>query len=307
MLAAVNHPTIAAIYGAEQDGDTRYIVMELVEGETLAQRLSTGALPVADSLRIASQIAEALEVAHEKGVIHRDLKPANIKITPEAKVKVLDFGLAKAMELPFAGDMSRSPTLVMSDSRPGEIVGTPEFMSPEQARGKETDRRTDIWAFGCILFESLSGKRAFTGETVPDAVGAILHLEPDWSALPARTPERIRELLVKCLEKDPGRRLRDAGDARLDIEAALAGMSGAGGARGRRNASRWKTLAAVAAGAALAVGGVFLRQAADRRLRRGRRRPTARGPALPQPDQHGRGRPLGRRRSRTRSARASPT
>ncbi len=243
MLAAVNHPTIAAIYGAEQDGETRYIVMELVEGETLAQRLSTGALPVADSLRIASQIAEALEVAHEKGVIHRDLKPANIKITPEAKVKVLDFGLAKAMELPFAGDMSRSPTLVMSDSRPGEIVGTPEFMSPEQARGKETDRRTDIWAFGCILFESLSGKRAFTGETVPDAVGAILHLEPDWSALPARTPERIRELLVKCLEKDPGRRLRDAGDARLDIEAALAGMSGAGALAAAGNASRWKTLA----------------------------------------------------------------
>ena len=257
MLAAVNHPTIAAIYGAEQDGTTRYIVMELVEGETLAQRLSTGPLPVADALRTASQIAEALEVAHEKGVIHRDLKPANIKITPEGKVKVLDFGLAKAMELPFAGDMSRSPTLVMSESRPGEIVGTPEFMSPEQARGKETDRRTDIWAFGCILFESLSGKRAFTGETVPDAVGAILHLEPDWAALPARTPERIRELLVKCLEKDPGRRLRDAGDARLDIEAALAGMSGAGALAAAGKASRWKMLAAVAAGAALAVGAYF--------------------------------------------------
>ncbi len=257
MLAAVNHPTIAAIYGAEQDGATRYIVMELVEGETLAQRLSTGALPVADALRTASQIAEALEVAHEKGVIHRDLKPANIKITPEGKVKVLDFGLAKAMDLPFAGDMSRSPTLVMSDSRPGEIVGTPEFMSPEQARGKETDRRTDIWAFGCILFESLSGKRAFAGETVPDAVGAILHLEPEWAALPARTPERIRELLVKCLEKDPGRRLRDAGDARLDIEAALAGMSGAGALAAAGKTARWKTLAAVVAGAALAVAAYF--------------------------------------------------
>ncbi|HTR02833.1 MAG TPA: protein kinase [Thermoanaerobaculia bacterium] len=254
MLAAVNHPTIAAIYGAEEDGATRYIVMELVEGETLAQRLSTGPLAVTDALRAASQVAEALEVAHEKGVIHRDLKPANIKITPEGKVKVLDFGLAKAMELPFAGDMSRSPTLVMSDSRPGEIVGTPEFMSPEQARGKETDRRTDIWAFGCILFESLSGKRAFTGETVPDAVGAILHLEPDWASLPPRTPERIRELLRLCLEKDPGRRLRDAGDARLEIEAALAGISGSGALAPARTAGGWSLAAAVAAGIAVAFG-----------------------------------------------------
>jgi Flp pilus assembly protein TadD/TolB-like protein len=253
MLASVNHPTIAAIYGAEQDGPTRYIVMELVEGETLAQRLASGPLAIPDALRISSQIAEALEVAHEKGVIHRDLKPANIKITPEGKVKVLDFGLAKAMELPFAVDISTSPTLVMSDSRPGQILGTPEFMSPEQARGKETDRRTDIWAFGCILFEALSGKRAFTGETVPDVVGAILHVDPDWASLPARTPELVRELLRMCLEKDPGRRLRDAGDARLEIESALAGMSGAGAATAAGRSGRWKTLAAVAAGAALAL------------------------------------------------------
>jgi Flp pilus assembly protein TadD/TolB-like protein len=258
MLAAVNHPTIAAIYGAEEDGSTRYIVMELVEGETLQQRLSTGSLTVVDALRVASQVAEALEVAHEKGVIHRDLKPANIKITPEGKVKVLDFGLAKAMELPFAGDMSKSPTLVISDSRPGEIVGTPEFMSPEQARGKETDRRTDIWAFGCILFESLTGKRAFTGETVPDAVGAILHLEPEWASLPARTPERVRELLRMCLEKDPGRRLRDAGDARLEIESALAGMSGAGALAATTSTRRWKTLLAVLAGAAALVAGFLI-------------------------------------------------
>jgi tetratricopeptide (TPR) repeat protein len=258
MLAAVNHPTIAAIYGAEEDGDTRYIVMELVEGETLAQRLSTGPLAIPDALRAASQVAEALEVAHEKGVIHRDLKPANIKITPGGKVKVLDFGLAKAMELPFAGDMSRSPTLVMSDSRPGEIVGTPEFMSPEQARGKETDRRTDIWAFGCILFECLSGKRAFAGETVPDAVGAILHLEPDWTRLPARTPERVRELLRMCLEKDPGRRLRDAGDARLEIESALAGMSGAGALDVAQTGRRWRVAVAIAAGAVLAIAGYLL-------------------------------------------------
>src|SRR5262245_22085113 len=261
MLAAVNHPTIAAIYGAEEDGETRYIVMELVEGETLGQRLSTGALPISESLRIAAQIAEALEVAHEKGVIHRDLKPANIKITPGGKVKVLDFGLAKAMELPFAGDMSRSPTIVMEDSRPGEIVGTPEFMSPEQARGKETDRRTDVWAFGCILYESLSGKRAFTGETVPDAVSAILSQEPDWSALPARTPPRIRELLARCLEKDNGRRLRDAGDARLEIEAALAGVSGSGAAfaAARGPFARWKIAAALAVVAGVAVAGLRLR------------------------------------------------
>jgi Flp pilus assembly protein TadD/TolB-like protein len=266
MLAAVNDPTIAAIYGAEEDGTVRYIVMELVEGETLAQRLASGSLAVPDALRIASQVAEALEVAHEKGVIHRDLKPANIKITPDGKVKVLDFGLAKAMELPFSADMSHSPTLVMSDSRPGEIVGTPEFMSPEQARGKETDRRTDIWAFGCILFESLSGKRAFTGETVPDAVGAILHLEPDWAALPARTPERVRELLRLCLEKDPGRRLRDAGDARLEIEAALAGLSGSGAALAPAGAPRrWRTIAALAAAALLAaLAVIFVRSPAGK-------------------------------------------
>jgi tetratricopeptide (TPR) repeat protein len=256
MLAAVNHPTIAAIYGAEEDGETRYIVMELVEGETLAQRLSTGPFAVADSLRIGAGIAEALEVAHEKGVIHRDLKPANIKINREGKVKVLDFGLAKAMERPFAADMSRSPTLVMDDSRPGDVVGTPEFMSPEQARGKETDRRTDIWAFGCVLYEMLTGKRAFTGETVPDVLAAILDKEPAWQALPARTPQRVRDLLVRCLEKDPGRRLRDAGDARLELEAELVGMSGAGAASTLAGRKSWKV--AVAAAAAIAAAGAYL-------------------------------------------------
>jgi tetratricopeptide (TPR) repeat protein/predicted Ser/Thr protein kinase len=259
LLAAVNHATIAAIYGAEEDGETRYIVMELVEGETLANRLSAGPLPVADALRIAAQIAEALEVAHAKGVIHRDLKPANIKITPEGKVKVLDFGLAKALDLPYAGDMSRSPTVAMEHSRPGDIVGTPEFMSPEQTRGKDTDRRTDVWAFGCILFEMLSGRRAFTGETVSDAIAAILQQEPDWKALPARTPPHVRELLQKCLEKDAGRRLRDAGDARLEIEAALAGMSGAGPhVSAFAPGVRWRVVAAAAAGAALAIVGYLV-------------------------------------------------
>jgi Flp pilus assembly protein TadD/TolB-like protein len=161
------------------------------------------------------------------------------------------------MEIPFVGDMSRSPTLVMSDSRPGEIVGTPEFMSPEQARGKETDRRTDIWAFGCIVYESLSGQRAFTGETVPDAIGAILHVDPDWTKLPARTPERVRELLRLCLEKDPGRRLRDAGDARLEIESALAGMSGAGAIGPAHSPFAWRTVAIAALAVALGVAGAL--------------------------------------------------
>ncbi len=257
MLAAVNHSAIAAIYGAEEDGPIRYIVMELVEGETLAQRLDAGSLAIADALRIGAQIAEALEFAHEKGVLHRDLKPANIKVTPEGKVKVLDFGLAKAMTLPFAGDISRSPTVVLDTSTQGEIVGTPEFMSPEQARGKETDRRTDVWSLGCILYEMLTGRRAFTGETVPDVLAAILHKEPDWAALPARTPQRVRDLLVRCLEKDPGRRVRDAGDVRLELEATLAGLSGAGvvGEAPRRFA--WRAAGVAILLVAAAIGAYF--------------------------------------------------
>ena len=259
MLAAVNHPSIAAIYGAEEDGSARYIVMELVEGDTLADLLIGGPLPVAESLRLSVQILEALEVAHEKGVIHRDLKPANIKITPENKVKILDFGLAKAMDLPYAGDISRTPTAVMDQSRAGDILGTPGFMSPEQARGKDTDRRTDIWAFGCLLYEMLTGRRAFRGESLPDVIVAILEREPDWNALPARVPERVRELLRRCLEKDPGHRLRDAADAQMEIESALAGMSGsaAGAAPPIRRRPPWKMVAAILAGAALAAAAYF--------------------------------------------------
>ena len=221
MLAAVNHPAIAAIYGAEEDRDVRYIVMELVPGETLAEKLVGGPLPMPEALGLAAQIAEALSVAHERGVIHRDLKPANIKVTPEGRVKVLDLGLAKAMQIEAPpGDFSKSPTVAADASRPGHLLGTPGFMSPEQARGKETDRRTDIWAFGCVLYEMLTGKRAFGGETVPDILAAILEREPDWKALPAATPPRVRELLSRCLEKNANDRLRDAGDARLEIEQA---------------------------------------------------------------------------------------
>ena len=290
MLAAVNHPTIAAIYGAEEDGSTRYIVMELVEGDTLAERLSGGALPVADALRIGAGIVEALEVAHEKGVIHRDLKPANIKLNREGKVKVLDFGLAKAMDLPFTGDMSRTPTLVMGDSRPGDVVGTPEFMSPEQARGKETDRRTDIWAFGCILFEMLSGRRAFTGETIPDVLLAILDREPDWAALPVRTPQRVRELLARCLEKDPARRLRDAGDARLELESTLAGLSGAGPmpVTGRR--FPWRTVGFAAVVGILAVAAYLVVRT---KAERSPARPSTRRPPVSQSHRLPRRRALG--------------
>lgn len=254
LLASLNHPGIAAVYGFEEAGGIPYIVMELVPGETLTQRLASGALTLADSLSLARQIAEALEAAHEKGVVHRDLKPANIKITPEGKVKVLDLGLAKAFDVKSTSeeDMSRSPTLVLDQTRPGVILGTAEFMSPEQARGKAVDKRTDIWAFGCILYEMLSGRRAFTGETISDVIAAILSSDPDWTALPHETPLRIRELLTGCLEKDANRRLRDIGDARIEINRALGekkdGLPRPIAAAARRR--RWPALAMVAIAAA---------------------------------------------------------
>ena len=223
MLAALNHPNIATIHGLEQSNGTSYLVMELVSGETLAERIKReGALPIEEASAIAKQIAEALEAAHEKGIIHRDLKPANVKVTPEGKVKVLDFGLAKA----FAGDAanddpSNSPTLTMAATMHGVVLGTAAYMSPEQARGKAVDKRTDIWAFGCVLYELLTGKPAFHGEDVTDILAAVVRAEPDWQALPATTPVKIRDLLRRCLQKDKALRLRDAGDARLEIQEAL--------------------------------------------------------------------------------------
>jgi serine/threonine protein kinase/Tol biopolymer transport system component len=224
MLASLNHPNIATIHGLEQSGGTSYLVMELVPGETLQERVKReGAVPIEEALSIAKQIAEALEAAHEKGIVHRDLKPANVKVTPEGKVKVLDFGLAKA----FAGDTAssnpaESPTLSAAATMQGTILGTAAYMSPEQARGKAVDKRTDIWAFGCVLYELLAGRQAFPGETTTEILAAVLREEPDWQALPASTPVKIRDLLRRCLQKDVNRRARDAGDVRIEIEEALA-------------------------------------------------------------------------------------
>src|ERR1700692_4625634 len=219
MLASLNHPNIATIYGLEQSDGTSYLVMELVAGETLAERVKReGAVPVEEALAICKQIAEGLEAAHEKSIIHRDLKPANVKVTPEGKVKVLDFGLAKAFEGDAANDdPSNSPTLSMAATMPGVILGTAAYMSPEQARGKQVNKATDIWAFGCVFYELLTGKQAFQGEDVAGILAAVLRVEPDLSRLPETTPPAIHRLLQRCLRKDKRQRLQDATDARIEI------------------------------------------------------------------------------------------
>jgi Tol biopolymer transport system component len=230
MLAALNHPNIATIFGLEQSGATQYLVMELVPGDTLQQRIKRdGPVPIEEALAIAKQIAEALEAAHEKGIIHRDLKPANVKLTPEGKVKVLDFGLAKA----FAGDatsedLGNSPTLSMAATMQGVILGTAAYMSPEQAKGKAVDKRTDIWAFGCVLYELLTGKAAFQGEDVGDILAEVVKAEPDWNQLREATPAAIRILLRRCLRKDKRQRVADATDVRIEIEDAIAAPKDSG-------------------------------------------------------------------------------
>jgi eukaryotic-like serine/threonine-protein kinase len=316
VLASLNHPNIATIYGFEESDGVRALAMELVEGQTLAELLEktkgenrnskighqeakleigkSGAEGAAsfefrissfEPLPIAKQIAEGLEYAHERGIIHRDLKPANIKITPEGAVKILDFGLAKALDPTVTAASSSSPsaagttpqqdspTLTVAATQAGMILGTAAYMSPEQARGKTVDRRADIWSFGCVLYEMLTGKRLFEGETVSDTLAAVLKTEPDWDALPVDTPPRLRELVRRCLVKDPKQRLRDIGDARIAIEETLSGSpsppaplpQGEGGPQGRVRVSPLQC-ALFAAGfvalgavltAALFVAGVF--------------------------------------------------
>ena len=226
LLAALNHPNIGAIYGFEDAEGLRFLVLELVDGHTLAhtladvsrQRSQGPGLPIHDALRIAQQIAHALDIAHEKGIIHRDLKPANVTMTPDGVVKVLDFGLAKAAGDGSTPDRAHSPTKTARHTSDGAVMGTPGYMSPEQARGQVVDKRTDIWAFGCVLYEMLTGRAAFMGATGSDTIVAVLGSEPDWDALPRKTPASVRLLLQRCLDKDPKRRLRDLGDVRLEID-----------------------------------------------------------------------------------------
>jgi len=224
VLASLNHPNIGAIHGLEEDKDIRFLVLELVPGDTLAERLSSGPMKLEECLGVARQIAEALQAAHGAGILHRDLKPANIKITPDGKVKVLDFGLAKELTSPAASsDLSLSPTITAASTQAGVIMGTAAYMSPEQARGQDVDQRTDVWAFGCLLFEMLTGRLAFGGPTVSDSLAAILEREPPVSELPQGTPTSVRRLVRRCLSKELDRRLCAIGDARIEIQEALEG------------------------------------------------------------------------------------
>jgi len=263
LLAQLHHPNIASIFGLEESGGVRALVMELVEGPTLADRLAQGGLAIDESLSIARQIAEALEEAHERGIVHRDLKPQNVKASREGKVKVLDFGLAKAMEpsgtaSSSAADRARSPTwmhsptLTAAGTQLGMILGTAAYMAPEQAKGLAVDKRADIWAFGVVLWEMLTGRQMFVGETVQETLGLVMLREPDLAALPAATPRRLRELLARCLERDPKRRLRDIGEARLALERIAAGDRGEPEpAPGPRAGIRWLPIAAAGALCAL--------------------------------------------------------
>ena len=231
-LASLNHPGIAILFAFEEVSGRHLLAMELVEGDGLESKIASGPLPLEESLSYAKQIAEALEAAHEKGVIHRDLKPANVKVTPEGRVKLLDFGLAKIFEgdggTGSAPSVTHSPTLTARATAAGMILGTAAYMSPEQARGKPVDKRTDVWAFGCVLFEMLTGKRAFEGETVSDTLAAILKEDPNWAALPEQTPAPVRKILRRCLQRDARLRLHDIADARLDLEELGASVSASG-------------------------------------------------------------------------------
>ena len=256
LLASINHPNIAGIHGIEDQGGERFLILEFVEGESLAQRLARGPLPIDDAVDVCRQIATALEAAHESGIVHRDLKPGNVMLTPGGDVKVLDFGLAKAaapLGTGSSANLSASPTMTYAATMAGAILGTAAYMSPEQARGKQVDRRADIWSFGCVLYECLTGRAVFAGETVSDMVAQILKSEPDWRVLPPATPANVRRLLRLCLQKDPRERLRDIGDARLELGAADAAPVDAT-APARRGA--WWPAAAAGLAAGIAITAV---------------------------------------------------
>ncbi|MGD8375652.1 MAG: protein kinase [Acidobacteriota bacterium] len=265
LLATLNHPNVASIYGFDHVGGIHFLVLELVPGSTLAEMIEAGPIPLEEALDICRQVAEGLEAAHAAGVIHRDLKPGNVKVTPDGKVKVLDFGLAKGLEGvgPAGSDLSMSPTVTIGATEAGVVLGTAPYMSPEQARGKPLDARTDIWSFGCVLYECLTGRLLFTGETVTDVLSAILQVDPDWTVLPANTPTRIRELLARCLERSPRNRLHHIADARIEIERALAtrewttsGIAAAApaeAAASRTPAPGWRIWASLLAGLLLGV------------------------------------------------------
>ncbi len=268
LLASLSHQNIATLHGLEEEGNQRFLVMELAEGDTLAERLKKGPISVEDALPVALQIAEGVEAAHECGIIHRDLKPANVMLSAEGKVKVLDFGLAKAWHHDESdADLTHSPTLTGQMTAAGVLLGTAAYMSPEQARGKKADKRADIWAFGGVLFEMLTGTRAFAGDTATDVLAAIVKEDPDWDALPENVPQPVRGLLRRCLEKDPQRRLRDVGEARIALADVDAGTAGGGRNESVRQATAatrlgralpW-SIAVVAAVVAAVLGWVALR------------------------------------------------
>src|SRR5262245_5064672 len=221
-VAALNHPAIASIYEFAEAGETKFLVLELIEGETLAERMRRGAVPTEEALAIAKQIVEALEAAHEKGICHRDLKPANVKLTPEGAVKVLDFGLAKFVQAGASvSNLTHSPTLTVAGTLPGMILGTASYMSPEQAKGFEADQRSDIFSFGCILYELLTGHQAFDGETASEILASVLKIDVDFNSLPARLNPRLVELLKRCLEKNPKKRWHAAADVRVELESVM--------------------------------------------------------------------------------------
>jgi len=263
VLASLNHPNIGQIYGVEDANGAGALVMELVEGETLGERLARGPIAIEEAAVLAKQIAEGLEYAHEKGIVHRDLKPANVRVTPSGQVKILDFGLAKALSGESSEEeLEKSPTITTAATREGVLLGTAGYMSPEQAKGKPVDRRTDIWAFGCVLFEMLTGKAAFDGETITDKLAAVVRAEPELEQLPAKTPGRIRELVRRCLIKEPRQRLQSIGEARITLERYLEGggkeePEGSGREGERRSWMAW-AVAALGIVAAMVLGIVWL-------------------------------------------------